>query len=50
MREKRRGVPAPAPIRPDNSDQVLAALAQIEREIARIQKKLGMDFTWYKAK
>jgi hypothetical protein len=25
------------------------SLARIERELARIQKKLGMDFSWFKA-
>jgi len=28
---------------------VLIKLASIEREVARIQKKLGIDFSWYKS-
>lgn len=43
--EKKKAAPpaAPAPVKAPEF-----TLKEVAREIARIQKKLGMDFSWYR--
>jgi hypothetical protein len=51
MRAKdKKEAPKAAYVAPAVGTKATPSLATIEREIARIQKKLGMDFSWYKAK
>jgi hypothetical protein len=55
MRKEPKAAPKAAPVGSQPAMavefyQLVDSLARLERETARIQKKLGMDFSWYKAK
>jgi hypothetical protein len=49
LNKKAKDAPKAAPVVEKKAEEA-PSIARLEREIARIQKKLGMDFSWYKAK